>query len=115
MRLPWLAPTREGLSSEKGAVVKESAATTVIQARPKRQAVAATAPVALTPMPAAPAPISTESTAEAEPVGVSRLQRLSLSLPSEKVEPTPEPAFQPAQEQRQSGPRFMLRSFLSLG
>ena len=109
-----LAPADEGLTGAKGAMVKESAATAVVQARPKRQAVAA-APVPLTPMPAASTPISAESTAGAAPVGVSRLQRLSLSLPSEKVGQAPEPAFQPPQEQRQSGPRFMLRSFLGLG
>jgi hypothetical protein len=50
---------------------------------------------------------------EAEPVGVSRLQRLSLSLPSEQVEQVPEP-FQPAQEQRQSGTRFIPHLSLSL-
>ena len=74
----------------------------------------ATAPVAPAPMPAASVPISTETLAEAEPVGISRLQRLSLSLPSEKVGQAPEPALQPAQEHR-SGPRFTLRSLLSLG
>lgn len=86
----------------------------IIQTQPKRQAVVA-APVVLTPTPATSAPLSAESTAEVEPVGVSRLQRLSLSLPPEPVEPTPETALQPAQEQRQPGPRLMLRSFLGLG
>ena len=47
------------------------------------------------PMPTTSVPMGAESTAEAAPVGVSRLQRLSLSLPSEQVEQVPEP-FQPA-------------------
>ena len=75
----------------------------------------APAPVAPAPMPAASVPISTETLAEAEPVGVSRLQRLTLSLPLEKVAQAPEPVFQPTQEQRQSGPRLMQRSHLWLG
>ena len=94
-------------------MVTATATAPIIQTQPKQQAVVA-APAAPAPMPSASVPMGAETIAEAEPMGVSRLQRLSLSLPSEKVEQVPEP-FQPAQEQRQSGTRFMLRSFLGQG